>query len=166
MTISKAERNGSGNCLAIAIAVGALLSGAGYAWAQTEGALALDNPTEVAGIEVVCTGVGLDAREDPRWSAYSLKVELAGKGGQYLGDVGVNVTKNKEPVLTTVCGGPWLLFKLPPARYQVDATIENKTVSATANVPARGQGRIILRFPELGGALEQPAAPAPENKAP
>ena len=146
-----------------ALSLAALISGVGSAWAQPEGTLPLDNATEISGIETVCTGVGLEARADRRWNAYSLRVELAGKGGQYLGDVRVTVTKDNKAILTTTCGGPWLLFKLPAARYQVDATIENKTVSSAAYVPASGQGRIILRFPELGGALEEPIERVPQN---
>jgi hypothetical protein len=149
--------------LAVSLAAGALIFEAGRAPAQTEGPLPLDNPTEISGVETVCTGVGLEARSDERWNAYSLKVELAGKGGQYLGDVRVMVSKDNKAILATTCGGPWLLFKLPAARYQVDATIENKTVSSSAYVPMSGQGRIILRFPELGGALEEPTNPNPQG---
>ena len=149
---------------AVSLAAGALISGVGRAYAQPEDTLPLDNPTEISGIETVCTGVGLDARADQRWNAYSLRIELAGKGGQYLGDVRVTVTKDNKAILATTCGGPWLLFKLPAARYQVDATIENKTVSSIAYVPASGQGRIILRFPELGGALEEPIEPVPQSE--
>lgn len=158
-------RNGSfARYFALLLGTGALICGLARAQAQDANALALDTPTEIGGIETVCTGVGLDSRGDSRWNTYSLKVELAGKGGQYLGDVRASVSKEGKTVLTVTCGGPWLLFKLPAARYQVDATIQNKTVSSAAYVPTTGQGRIILRFPELGGALEEPLKSAPENQ--
>jgi hypothetical protein len=118
----------------------------------------MDVPTEISGIETVCTGVGLDTRADPRWATYSLKVEIAGKAGQYLGDVHVEVAKDGKSVLETTCGGPWLLFKLPAGRYEVTATFEGRTASSPAYALAGGQGRIILRFPEMGGEMDNVAS--------
>ena len=123
--------------------------------------LPFDQPTSVDGIETVCTGVGLEARQNPSWQAYGLKVEVAGKGGQYLGDVTVRVSKDGKPVLAAVCGGPWLLFKLSPGRYQIDAAEEGQTAASAAFVPTTGQGRIILRFPTLGNEVgNKTGAPA------
>jgi hypothetical protein len=137
------------------IAFAALVSVSSGAQAQAENGLPLDTPQQVKGIETVCTGVGLEAREDPRWVAYSLKIEIAGKGGQYLGDVHVTVAKGSADGLSLDCGGPWLLFKLSAGRYQITATTEGISATSAAYVPATGQGRIILRFPELGGELEK-----------
>src|SRR5689334_10142480 len=95
--------------------------------AQEFGTLVSDTPTRTANIEVVCTGVGLDARQNPAWADHPLKIEVAGRGGQYLGDVHLSLSKT-----------------------------EDRTVSSGAFVPAAGQGRIILRFPELGGAMSPP----------
>lgn len=58
--------------------------------------LPIDAPVTVAGIETVCTGIGLDARTDPRWLAYGLKVEIAGPGGAYLADEQVTIRKGEE----------------------------------------------------------------------
>jgi hypothetical protein len=142
-----------------ALLAAAMINALPQAQAQTPNALVPDTPTAVNGTEVVCTGVGFDARQDPRWSAYPLKVEIAGRGGQYLGEVQVVVIKDGRNVVEVDCGGPWVLFKLPAGRYEVRATNQGRTVSSSAYVPASGQGRIILRFPETGGALE----PAAEN---
>jgi len=108
--------------------------------------LAMDTPTMVGGIETVCTGVSLDARQDPRWSAYSLKVEIAGEGGKYLGSEAVTLRKDGKLLSEFDCGGPWVLFKLPQGRYDVQARIGGQTASSAAFVPSEGQGRIILRF--------------------
>ena len=110
--------------------------------------LAMDTPTTIGGIQTVCTGASLDAREDPRWNSYVLKVEIAGAGGRYLGDESLTLRKNGAPLLDVTCGGPWLLFRLPPGRYDVEARIGSQTVSSAGFVPATGQGRIILRFPD------------------
>src|SRR5579872_7155118 len=83
--------------------------------------LAMDAPTNVAGVETVCTGVSLDARQDPRWTGYGLKVEIAGEGGKYLGSEVVTLRKTGKVLLEVDCGGPWLLFQLPPGRYDVEA---------------------------------------------
>ena len=116
------------------------------AFAQQEDRLALDAPTHIAGIESVCTGVGLDARQDPRWSNYSLKVEIAGPGGQYLGDEHLVLRQSGKDLLALTCVGPWILFQLPAGRYEVEARVGNQTVSSAAFAPASGQGRVILRF--------------------
>jgi hypothetical protein len=124
--------------------------------AQEFGTLVSDTPTRTANIEVVCTGVGLDARQNPAWADYPLKIEVAGRGGQYLGDVHLSLSQKDKTLATLTCAGPWILFRVPTGRYQVEAKTEDRTVSSGAFVPAAGQGRIILRFPELGGAMSPP----------
>lgn len=128
--------------------------------------LAPDLPTKVAGVEAVCTGVGLNAREDPRWNAYSLKIEIAGPGGQYLGDEHVTLRRaGQEPALLS-CAGPWILFQLPAGRYEVEVRIDNQTVSSPAFVPATGQGRVILRFAdEVKPASDKAVTAYPMNYA-
>lgn len=121
------------------------------AFAQEFGTLVPDMPTRAGRIEIVCTGVSLDARENPAWATYPLKIEVVGRGGQYLGDVHLILSQKDNSVATLTCGGPWILFRVPPGRYQVEAQTEGKAVSSSAIVPATGQGRVILRFPELGG---------------
>lgn len=113
--------------------------------AQAE-SLVMDTPTAIGGIETVCTGVSLDARQNPRWNAYSLKVEIAGEGGKYLGSEAVTLRQDGKIVADFDCGGPWVLFQLPPGRYEVEARIGEQTASSAAFVPSEGQGRIILRF--------------------
>jgi hypothetical protein len=108
--------------------------------------LAPDAPTKIAGVESVCTGVGLDARQDARWGNYSLKVEIAGPGGQYLGDEHLVLRQSGKDLLTLTCDGPWVLFQLPAGRYEVEARVGGQTVSSAAFAPVSGQGRIILRF--------------------
>ncbi len=143
-------------CLAICFATGALVPVSSGANAYDLGTLPLDTPMTMEGVEIVCTGVDSDSRGDPRWNSYPLKIEIAGKGGQYLGDEQVTLEKDGKQLTQVGCGGPWLLFKISPGRYQVSATIGNKTVTSSAYAPAKGQGRIILRFPEIGGTLDTP----------
>lgn len=131
------------------------------ALAPTTVVLAPDTPTKIGDIEAVCTGVGLDARQNPAWTSYPLKVETAGRGGQYLGDVHLTISQHDNPLAIVRCDGPWILFRLPAGRYQLDAETEGKTASSQALVPETGQGRVILRFPELGGERGAPVTPPP-----
>ena len=114
--------------------------------ARAADALPPDETVEIAGVQTVCTGVSLAARQDPRWDAFSLKIEFAGPGGQYVGGEEVNVRKAGADILTVTCSGPWLLFKLPPGRYDVTATLAGQSATSAAFVPNQGQGRIILRY--------------------
>jgi hypothetical protein len=122
------------------------------AWAQdnTAGPLPFDSPVSMRAMEAVCTGIGADARNDPRWPSYPLRIELVGRAGEFLGQAEVSLAQNNEAVISVRCGGPWLLLKLPPGAYDVSAQVENVTKTGRVTVPATGQGRLVLRFPELG----------------
>jgi hypothetical protein len=137
-------------------------AGLSVAYADEAVQLPFDTPTMVDGIDAVCTGIGQDSRADPRWNAYPLKVVLAGEGGQYLGEAQVNVAAEGETMMDVRCGGPWVLFKLAPGRYAVTATINGNTSKSTAYVSATKQGRIILRFPAVGGARSAEHVPPME----
>ncbi len=129
---------------------------AGAAQAQeTAPVLPFDSPISMREMEAVCTGIGADARNDPRWPAYPLRIELVGRAGEYLGEASVSVSKGGESVISVRCNGPWLLLKLPPGAYNVTAEVEGRTMNSRANVAAAGQARVVLRFPDLG----QPTAP-------
>ena len=137
------------------------LCASGGAWAQDgAAALPLDSPQQMRGMEAVCTGVGSDLREDPRWSAYPLKVVLAGKGGQYLGEARVTVAKGGQDVMQVRCAGPWALFRLPAGAYAVRADVNGQSETGRVNVPPDGQARLILRFPDIGGGISPQHEPA------
>jgi hypothetical protein len=125
------------------------------ATALAQGGLSLkpDTPTQIGAVEAVCTGVGSTSRQNPAWKAYPLKIEVTGRGGQYLADVNLTLTQKDQAVASVHCDGPWLLFKLPPGRYRVEAETEGRKEASSALVPATGQGRVILRFPDLGGEI-------------
>jgi hypothetical protein len=121
--------------------------------------LPLDRPQAMRDVEAVCTGIGTEARQDPRWNAYPLRVEVAGAGGQLLGEVTLTVTRENQPLLSVRCTGPWLLVRLPPGAVRVTAEFEGRMVAANANVPATGQGRVTLRFPQQGGTVSPEYVP-------
>ena len=83
--------------------------------------LPFDSPVSMRAMEAVCTGIGADARNDPRWPSYPLRIELVGRAGEYLGQASVTLTQNGEAIISVRCGGPWLLLRLPPGAYDVSA---------------------------------------------
>jgi hypothetical protein len=113
-------------------------------------ALPFDSPVSMRAMEAVCTGIGADSRNDPRWATFPLRIELVGRAGEYLGQAEVTLSQNDEAIIGVQCGGPWLLVRLPPGRYDVTAVVGNVSKTGRATVPATGQGRLVIRFPELG----------------
>ena len=117
---------------------------------ETAPPLPFDSPVSMRAMEAVCTGIGADARNDPRWAAYPLRIEIVGRAGEYLGQATVDLMQNGEAILSARCGGPWLLLRVPPGTYDVTAAVENISKTARATVPMTGQGRVVIRFAELG----------------
>lgn len=113
--------------------------------------LPLNKPTTVDGITTVCTGIGEEHQNDPRWSAFPLKIVFAGKDGQWVTDADISITRDGTGLLDVHCGGPWLLVKLPAGRYRVAGQMDGQRYTEKAFAPRKGQGRVILRFPNSGG---------------
>ena len=122
--------------------------------------LTYDVPTSVNGIDVVCTGIGITARNDPRWNAFPLKIEVTGAEGQYLGNVAIVIERAEQPIVELNCGGPWILARLEPGPYTATATLEGASATGTVYVPTAGQGRLILRFPDVGGTVSPEHVPS------
>jgi hypothetical protein len=110
--------------------------------------LPADTVTTVAGIKAACTGVGLNARDDPRWKAFAVRMEVAKPGGDYLGEETLAVqTAAGKPVLSVSCGSPWVLLDLPPGAYKVTAwSGSHGPKDMTIHAPAHGQARFVVVF--------------------
>jgi hypothetical protein len=127
----------------------------------TTAALAAEKLTEnmpkaIDGVETVCDGVTIANRNDPKWQAYSLRMEFAGKGGQYLGGETVSV-KGEEIDVSVTCQGPWVLMKLPPGSYHVSADVPDAGhKEVNLRVPASGQHIAVFSFPNAGGEITRP----------
>jgi len=106
----------------------------------------IDQPMSMRAVEAVCTGITSDARADPRWAAYPLRIEFVGATGEYLADAQVTLSKGDEAIAAVNCSGSWVLFKVMPGAYSVAAEIAGMTKTARLTVPASGQARIVLRF--------------------
>ena len=81
-----------------------------------------DTPTNINGVEAVCTGVG-SAKDDPRWAAYPVKIVLATTDGANLANAHVSLSKNGKEVAGLDCDAPWILFKPLPGNYTATATL-------------------------------------------
>jgi hypothetical protein len=105
----------------------------GMAIVYTGVALAVqDAPTDINGIETVCTGVG-SAKDDPRWNSYPVKLVFATVSGEDLATEHVTVTKGGQAVMATECDAPWVLIKAPAGSYEVNATIQGQAGGSSAN---------------------------------
>ncbi len=100
-----------------------------------------DTPVTINGVETVCTGVG-SAKDDPRWSAYPVKIVLATTGGANLANAHVTLTRGRQEVAGLDCDAPWILFKAPPGAYTATATlIGGSGRSSSAGFGTTGSGR-------------------------
>lgn len=117
-------------------------------------ALPDDQEVTVDGIMVACAGIGRESTGDPRWSTYPVRIEFADDRAEYLADLDIRIATAKgAAVLAVRCNGPWFLAKLPSGKYKVSATYEGRlTSSAKFMSPARGQSRVIVRFPVSASA--------------
>jgi hypothetical protein len=121
------------------------------------GALAVqDTPTDINGVETVCTGVG-SAKDDPRWKAYPVKIVLATTGGADLANAHIALVKGGQTLAETDCDAPWVLFKAPPGRYTATATLiggSGRSNSASFSISGAGQKEVNILF-------KAPPAPPP-----
>jgi hypothetical protein len=144
------------------VAFGALVLAASPALAHHATEIPLDETAMVGGVNAMCTGAGLNSRQEAVMNGFPLRVEIAGRDGQYLGDQAVEITgENMGGEIAVYCKGPWVLFDVPAGQYTVTTFAEHSSgndglaKTATVNVGAGGQGRLVMHFPDLGGAVSR-----------
>jgi hypothetical protein len=94
-------------------------------------------------------GASAEAREELRAQEpeFNLKIVVAEKSGDYLADVKIAIqSARKETVLEDKMLGPILLAKLPPGTYTIRAVYEDKELTQTVAVPARGLRQVDFRW--------------------
>lgn len=128
----------------------AAIATAAHAQAPGQGAIPMDTPTMINGIETVCTGIGVAQRQDPRWLDYPVRIEFANTGAQHVLGAHVDLMRaGGQPLAGFDCHGPLVLFRLNPGPYRVTATLFSQpggTASATFAAPRTGQKRVGLTF--------------------
>ncbi len=123
----------------------------------SENALALDEGETAQRLPFASGGVGSGERDalDQRRDEFSLWVIAAAKGsGAYLAGTSVKITDNNgNVVLATSLAGPWLLARLEPGEYTVEATHLGQPLQRRTVIGANGQRKIVFYFDVPADAL-------------
>ena len=101
-------------------------------------------------------GEGAAAQFKAAQAQYALSIEMsrvAKPKNEYVADADVKVVDaHGAAVLHTKADGPFMLVKLPPGSYRVEATLEGKTAkSGLLKVGSKGSVHASLVFPEGTG---------------
>jgi hypothetical protein len=112
----------------------------------------LDSEQVIGGMGVGCTGVG-QSKDDARWQAYPIRVEVSNPNRDLLADAAISVSSARGGLLATIgCEGPWIMLRPAPGVYRVEAWMPGQGLrhqSASFSPPARGQRVVELIFPEM-----------------
>jgi hypothetical protein len=123
-----------------------------------------DTPVTINGVEAVCTGVG-SAKDDPRWSAYPVKIVLATTGGANLANAHVTLNRGGQEVAGLDCDAPWILFKAPGGSYTATASLiggSGRTASSKFTTSGSGaQKEVTITFPLPSNGASLPAGTVP-----
>lgn len=115
-------------------------------------AVALDKEQMIGDVGVGCTGIG-ESKNDARWKAYPIRIEVANTKGDLLGDVAISLSGPSGKTLATVsCEGPWIMLRTPQGSYKLDAWMPGESFkhqTATFTAPAHGQRIVSVRFPAM-----------------
>jgi len=84
-------------------------------------------------------------------SAYPLTIELVQKQvgrNEFTADAHVKLIDSAGRVaLDAKAEGPFMLVRVPPGQYRVQATLNGRTVESTVQVGASGNAQALLAFP-------------------
>ena len=92
----------------------------------------------------LCTGIGLDGREEAAAFPHTLKLVYAATQGSYLGNVSIRVTRAGETVFEGTCDGPWMLLNVDPGTYEVQSTFGGTTKTQSIRVGRTTVERTII----------------------
>lgn len=112
-----------------------------------------DVQTNDRGVEYVAGGIGLDESQEMSAAAakWPLTLEFAarsGRGAEYLADVDVHILDAQgREVLATTADGPYLLARLSPGHYKVEATAEGDKLTQRVTVQKGRAARVAFIWP-------------------
>jgi hypothetical protein len=106
--------------------------------------------------EYLTGGIGADESEAILQEArtWPLVLELTQNGptrAAYISDVRVTIKDGSGTmILDTVTEGPFLLVRLVPGKYSIDASYESKTLHRDVSIGKGGSNKIMLLWPAPG----------------
>jgi hypothetical protein len=119
--------------------------------------LPVDGTITVNGIEMGCTGIGIEAREEARWAGFPVRVEFSGAQHQYFPG-GSLVVKNADhtPLLSVRCDAPWVLLRLEPGKYRMAGLMAGYSYPQSwvmeLKPNRKNPRRIVFHFGEVKGS--------------
>jgi hypothetical protein len=142
--------------VAIVFVLASIVSSPGFAQAGADSPSTLTAlpPVQSQGqTEYLTGGIGADESEAILREARSwpLVLELAQSSparAAYISDVRVTIKDGSGTmILDTVTEGPFLLVRLVPGKYSIDASYESKTLHHDVSIGKGGSNRIMLLWP-------------------
>jgi hypothetical protein len=111
-----------------------------------------DSEMTIAGVGLACTGIG-QTKDDPKWKAYSVRIEFANPKSAYFAGEDVTLMGPKGDTVADVsCEGAWLLLNLPAGTtYKIEARLTDPpTAPRTSTISASGKGQktFVVVFPD------------------
>jgi hypothetical protein len=106
--------------------------------------------------EFLTGGIGADEseailREARTWPLVLQLVQNAPTHAAYISDVRVTIKDGSgKIILDTITEGPFLLVKLAPGKYSIDASYESKTLHRDVSIGKGGSNKIMLLWPAPG----------------
>ena len=134
----------------------AIFSTCGFAESDNQGPGTSLPPTRSQGqAEFLSGGIGADEADAIKKAASSwpLMLELAQAGtpaAEYISDVPVTISdESGKIVLDTIAEGPFLLVKLPPGKYSLDATYQSIKLYRQFNIQKGQHEKLTLIWPSV-----------------
>lgn len=118
---------------------------AGNPGAEVDSTTGLPTVREQGGVSYLSGGIGLDQSGAIRAEArhWPLELMFVRANGEYLADVGVRITDRKgNDVLNTRARGPYMLVRLRPGTYTVNASVDGgRSQKRTVTIANGGHAR-------------------------
>ena len=144
---------------AIVFVLASIVSSPGFAQAGSDSSstpAALPPVQSQGQTEYLTGGIGADESEAILQEArtWLLVLELTQNGptrAAYISDVRVTIKDGSGTmILDTVTEGPFLLVRLVPGKYSIDASYESKTLHRDVSIGKESSNKIILLWPAPG----------------
>jgi hypothetical protein len=138
--------------IALTGALGAMLLGGALAQAAT----ALPAVHKMGSVEYLSGGIGLDESQaiESASGQWPLTLEFAAKDkprAVFLSDVKIRVRDAKgHDILEATSDGPFLLARLPPGHYVVEATLGGKTLHENVVIKPHQPAKAVFLWPTEG----------------